>query len=384
MKKRKVLFVTHYSSLHGANLSLIELIKGLRQKYNILPVVLLPSDGKIIKNLEQYDIEYIVIKFRPWMWRWSNKKLLNQLKNYSLQKKSLYNACRLLKNKKIDIIHTNTSVTPFGVFLSKKINAKHVWHIREFGREDFDLKNVYPSFYSDKWYNKSDAIIYISKAIKEHFGMSNNIIKPIEKLIYNGIMFNRFRPYEKLQDFKKPFNFIYSAYNSEGKNQLEALRAVNRLKDQTKKPFQITFVGGHEPDEGYRSKMMNYISDNKLEKYVIILDYVEDIGAIYEKGDVGILCSKSEGFGRVIIEYYYYQMPVIVSNSGALPELIDKNIDGLIYELGDIAEMTSHMLWMLNNQNKVKEMGQKGKQKAIDNYQVERVVDEVFELYTKI
>ena len=381
--QKKILFITHYSSLHGANLSLLELIIGLRETHRIDPIVLLPSKGRFINDLEKNNIEYVIIKFRPWKWSWNKNRVLNSVKNYIFQEISVRKLSKCFKDADIDIIHTNSSVTPIGVYLSKRISAKHVWHVREFGELDFALKDIYTKSYNNKWLNHSDGIIYISKAIKKHFKSIYDFKDPKDYVIYNGIDYSKF-PEKPIRKNDGIFKFVCCAYNSEGKNQLELLQAVNILKNKTSSLFTVTLVGGYSDAEGYREKLLKYTKDNNLETYISILDYVENIASIYEKCDVGILCSKGEGFGRVVAEYMYFKMPAIVSNSGALPELIDNKRNGFIYELGDIKALSSLMLWTLNNPDEVSKIGEKAKNKAIINYEINRVVDQVHKVYTEI
>jgi glycosyltransferase involved in cell wall biosynthesis len=379
----RVLFISHYSSLHGANLSLLELILGLRKKYNIDPVVLIPSNGRITDFLKDNDIEYVIIKFRPWKWRWHKYRIINSLKNYLLQKLSLRKLATHFKNANIDIIHTNSSVTPIGVFLSKSLQAKHVWHIREFGEPDFGLKDVYSKRYNNNWIDRSQGIIYISKAVKDHFRSKYDFKYPKEYIIYNGINYEKFEN-ESLIDNDGVFKFVCCAYNSKGKNQLELLKATNFLKDRTSKLFEVILVGGFSKEEGYRSELLQYVHENDLNSHVTILDYVENISSIYKKSNVGILCSISEGFGRVVAEYMYFKMPVIVANSGALPELVDHEVNGFIYELGNVDALSSFMLHTINHPDQVSKMGAKGKNKAIENFELNRVIDEVYKVYKAI
>lgn len=55
---------------------------------------------------------------------------------------NLWQAVRLskeIKNLRIDLIHTNTSVVNLGALLTGITGFPHVWHIREFGKKDFDI-----------------------------------------------------------------------------------------------------------------------------------------------------------------------------------------------------------------------------------------------------
>lgn len=101
----KILFVTHYSGMYGANQSLCQLILELRKKYNVKPIVLLPSTGEICEFLEQNDIKYFVSHY--YWWVNAEKGIYQYLLNW---RKQIINLLRvrsfvnLVKNEKIHYI----------------------------------------------------------------------------------------------------------------------------------------------------------------------------------------------------------------------------------------------------------------------------------------
>ena len=69
---------------------------------------------------------FIIAKIKIIINKFLFKRILNSLKNYN------YN-----------FIHTNSSVTNLGGYLSNKMKIPHIWHIREYGQDDFNLKIWY-------------------------------------------------------------------------------------------------------------------------------------------------------------------------------------------------------------------------------------------------
>ena len=55
-----------------------------------------------------------------------------------------------------------------------------------------------------------------------------------------------------------------------------------------------------------------------------------DVHSMLGNYQIGLMCSKSEGFGLVTAEYMHAKLGVIASNTGASPELIDNEITGLV------------------------------------------------------
>lgn len=76
----------------------------------------------------------------------------------------------------------------------------------------------------------------------------------------------------------------------------------------------------------------------------------EEISAYYEACDAVIMPSRWEAFGLVAIEAMKYGKPVIVSNRGALPELIQDDVNGWIFDIDDSKSLL-RILKKLKNKN---------------------------------
>ena len=65
------------------------------------------------------------------------------------------------------------------------------------------------------------------------------------------------------------------------------------------------------------------------------MDYPDKIVEFLSEIDIFLLLSGLEGLGQSVIEAMIMKKPVIVSNSGGLPEIIEDGINGYLVEVGD-------------------------------------------------
>jgi len=63
------------------------------------------------------------------------------------------------------------------------------------------------------------------------------------------------------------------------------------------------------------------------------------------------MCSKSEAFGRVIVEAMKQGKPVIAANAGAVPELIRDGWNGMIYEAGSAQSLAEKIQTLFGDSN---------------------------------
>ena len=78
----------------------------------------------------------------------------------------------------------------------------------------------------------------------------------------------------------------------------------------------------------------------EISKNVIWIDNYENIKDIYILSDVFVLSSKYEGLGLVLLEALSSKIPIIATNTSAIPEIIKNNYNGLLFNPGDYKSLS--------------------------------------------
>jgi len=75
--------------------------------------------------------------------------------------------------------------------------------------------------------------------------------------------------------------------------------------------------------------------------------------------------SYKEGFGNTVVEAMYAGCPIVAANAGALPELIEDNVNGILYENATCSIDCSHVIEkILSNKNLARNLSYMAKKKA--------------------
>lgn len=379
MRNLKILYITHYADLYGANLSLLAMMQTLRAHYDIKPVVLLNRKGKFIEKLEENNIEYVVSPF--YMNKIEMKQphkachvMLRKLVTPYLYKKA---AQRIKKWGKLSFIHSNSGVINIGDYLADAFGIPHIWHIREYGEEDYSLEDIYAAHYIGERMRKASCVIAISDSIRRH--MENKYGELPVKVIYNGIRVPE--QYEKRYCKDGIVSFCMAGLVCEGKNQIVALKACAELRKRGKTGFHLYFLGEFG-DAVYKEQMESMIAEEGLEPYITFQGYVSDIHSRLTGMDVGIVASRMEAFGRVTLEYMCNYMPVIGSNSGGTSELIRDREDGILYPPGDCGKLADAMENFMEHGELIMEYGKKGRAFAAE-LTAEKNAENVYGIYNE-
>ena len=88
-----------------------------------------------------------------------------------------------------------------------------------------------------------------------------------------------------------------------------------------------------------------------------------------------------EPFGLTVLESFGQRRPVIAARIGALPELIDEGVDGLLFEPGDTEGLRERMQAMLGDRARADAMGQAGRAKLMACFTPEAHYHELMRVY---
>lgn len=377
-----LLYFTHEREYGGSSRALVALIKEIKNNGNHNIYVVVPfKDAKIIKELKELDVNVIQC-FYSWWQIPVNVSSLNKilfkiayLSNFISEKILI----RKIRKLNIDVIHSNTSVIDIGAKIANRLKIPHVWHFREFKDKNLEfIKNEEKSYKYIEQYGGN--IIYISKAIETFY--KNKMNKAKSKLIYDGVSNDFIIADKKYKEQYGEIKFLLAGTLQKGKGQHLAVEAIGLLKQQGYKNIQLYLAGGD------KFKFSTYLN-SLIEKYNIkenveYLGFVENIKQLRKNVDVELLCSESEAFGLVTVEGMMAGNVMIGSNSGATSEIIEDGKTGYLYKCNDAKDLANKMKEIIDDPQKIKEIGIKGQKYAIENFSSEKNAMQVLEYYNEI
>lgn len=367
----KVLFITHYIYMMGANRSMLRLMLELRD-HGVTPIVLMPShriktassheEGQtLVDHLAQHGIRYIAAPFRMAK---MNSTLLSTAA-YFYNRIVYPSILRRVRPLGIDLIHSNSGATDLGAWLSRKLGVPHVWHLREYGDLDYGLKSPFGKFYDRRYFSGDHHFIAISQSILDHY-------KPLIPLSQLSLIYNGINPPEVIESRKvssddQTVNICVVGYLTTLKRQLDVVKAVRKLLEQSAgHPFQLYLAGRGEHE--YIRHVEQYITENSLENSVTLTGQIDDINTFLSRMDIGVLSSESEAFGRVTVEYMMNSLAVVATDSGASRELISDRSTGLLYPVGDVDALAGLLHLLIEDQSLRDSLAEAGHHHALTHF----------------
>jgi glycosyltransferase involved in cell wall biosynthesis len=214
---------------------------------------------------------------------------------------------------------------------------------------------------------RTDCIINISQY---EYQMSVNYGLSTEKsvVVYNGVsdaVPSHHEPFAVNQD---KINLLYVGRFDRQKG-FDLLLEVFRdhpFSDVTLYLVGDTVLKEFEYDYPINTVKIGWVDNSEIDRYIRACDAV-------------IVPSRWEGFGIVAIEALRNKKPVIASNRGALPEIIEHGVNGYIFDFDNKEELVNIIQGL--NKNKLEMMGKTGEKIFYDKFHADKMNKRIERIY---
>ncbi len=204
-----------------------------------------------------------------------------------------------------------------------------------------------------KEYEESDFISVLSRFSWESFVQKG--IAP-EKLLYTplGVDVKRFSPKAAVN---QPFRVLFVGSVSIRKGISYLVKAFNQLK---LKDAELWIVGPLEKN------MEEILKTHDLSHVKLLGPKPErDLAGYYNQASVFVMPSVEDGFGMVFTQAMASGIPVIGTSHSGVPDIVADGVEGFVVQAANADAISEKLSWCYENQEALKEMGEKGRKKIL-------------------
>jgi glycosyltransferase involved in cell wall biosynthesis len=301
---------------------------------------------------------------------------------------------QIIRQKKIDIIHTNAfGPMIVGSILAKIHNIPVVSTIHDiFARASPDYwkkwatqnevsrisSAIGPLFEKISVNMPTDVILTVSNASKQNL-VKFNVKDSNITVIPNGI---DVADYDNLGFENNYQNYVVFIGRSVFYKNLEVV--ISSFKEVTQKlpEAKLVIIG----DGPMRHRWERMVSELNLNQNIKFTGYIpqEKKVELLSKCSALLLPSLFEGFGLVLLEAFAMSKPVLVADVKPFDEIVEEGVDGFMIAAHDPVKWAEKITFLLSHKPICEIMGCKGRYKAEKEFNIEKVLDRLESLYVEL
>ena len=290
----------------------------------------------------------------------------------------------VVKKYKIDMLHVHYAIPhAYAAYMGKKmledegiqipmITTLHGTDITLVGSHPFYKKAVQFSI------NHSEYVTAVSQSLKKDTERLFDVTTKI-KVIPNFIDVEKFKlntvPCEKGQI--APNNELIITHISNFrplKRVIDVLKTFKIVNEQLK--VKLLMVG----DGPEKERAKRYCKSLQMDNSVLFLGKSNQIDEILCFSDLFLLPSEQESFGLAALEAMVHRVPVVCSDVGGLPEVIDNGVSGFLCPVGDIKAMAHKAIHILEDHDRHKSFKEQAYESS-KKFEMEKVISNYESLY---
>lgn len=373
--KIKIVHVLSNLSLGGAQVLVFDILKNLIKKNDLELSVITIDSGEYKEKYENAGIRVYDL----------NEKGLINPKIYFKMKK-------LLLEIKPDIVHTHLNKADFyGRIAAKQTGVKVIFstchnYSSHHKGADINKKSMFDRIDDVVIsYSKSN-LIAISEIVKKYLVNRNRRYEKNTELIYNGLNVDKEKYIlneDELLNLRNEYNYLKSDF---------IISILGRLDIQKGHDFFIRsvkeFLTGNKNvkvlilgDGKLRNDIEKLISDSNLSEQIRLIGFQQDTERFIEMSDLICVPSLWEGFGLVIIEAMIKGKLVLASNTGGIPEIIEDNVNGFLFETADKKDLIKNLDYIYENRNDLDEIRKNAVETVKSKFDIAANSEKYYRLY---
>jgi N-acetyl-alpha-D-glucosaminyl L-malate synthase BshA len=248
---------------------------------------------------------------------------------------------------------------------------------------DITLVGSSPSFMPVMQWSieQSDAVTAVSGYLRDETYRQIPVKKEIE-VVYNFIDPDRHDVGEPRCLPKKDSDRQFTLMHISNFRPLKRVDDVVRIFARVRQSVDARLVlVGDGPEYGRTRELVEKLGLADMVRWVGVVD---DVAPILKAADVLLLPSETESFGLVALEAMASGVPVVASDVGGLPEVVEHGVSGFLAPVGDIDAMAADCLAVLADRTGARKFGLAARARASALFDYRSIVPQYERIYERV
>lgn len=294
---------------------------------------------------------------------------------------------RLCCREQVDIIHAHQYTPFFYGMTARLLYRRPPVLFTEHGRHYPDYPRPKRMLANRLLLERRDRVVAVGRAVQRALIDNEGIPSRFIQVIYNGVRLSSYAPgiadgmvvRQELGLSPRDFVLMQVARLDPLKDHVTAIHVLERVLHQ-RHDAKLVLVG-----EGPElNTLQELVRRRSLEPYVRFLGLRKDVGRLLAAADTCLLTSISEGIPLTLIEAMAAGLPVVATNVGGVPEVVEDGRTGFLVPHGDQSGLADRLLRLADSPALRQEMGRLGRERALLTFSEEQMHAAYQDLYEEM
>jgi glycosyltransferase involved in cell wall biosynthesis len=137
-------------------------------------------------------------------------------------------------------------------------------------------------------------------------------------------------------------------------------------------------------DGDLRIELENMAREVGVFPQTLFLGRRTDVQSLLHEMTIGVICSDSEGLSNALMEYMATGLPLVATDIGGNPELVQNGRTGFLVEPNNAEQLAGGILRLVEDRDLAKKMGKAGREALGKKFSVKKMLDETREMYESL
>jgi glycosyltransferase involved in cell wall biosynthesis len=231
----------------------------------------------------------------------------------------------------------------------------------------------------------TDRLIVVSKAIERKIREEGRYGAPVS-LIYNGVDLQRYNHQQPCCTFRDEFGIPEGVPVVGVVARLEAEKGHRTLVDawpvvlESHPDARLLIVG----EGSERNSLEAQAASLGVSERVVFTGRREDVPAVTAALDIAVLPSYREAQGLSVLEAMALSRPVVASNVGGIPEMVEDGVSGLLVPPGDCDSLAGAIVRLLSDHPFADTLAKRGHDLVHERFCIELMTSQIETLYDEL
>lgn len=365
--------VLHSLDIGGAEVLAAGMARELSDRYRFVFACLDDEVGVLGKEFEERGVPMRVFDRQP-----------------GIDWKCSFRLAAFFREHKVQIVHAHQYTPFFQLLLARLAYRKPPIVFTEHGRHFPDSRSAKRVAVNRALLRSDDRLIGVGESVRQALVDNEGLPEKRTETIYNGVPLENFQAVngdaQLRQNVRRElgiddgeFSIVQVARLNSLKDHATAIRTLKRLRDE-QVPAKLVLVGDGEE----RADLEKLVAEVSVGGDVVFLGARSDIPRLLAAADAFLLSSISEGIPLTLIEAMGAGIPIVSTDVGGIPEVIEHGVSGLLAPAGDAGTLAAHLKSLWQNPEQRSQLAENGCQRAVERFSLEQMHRQYVDVYEQV